>query len=166
MPDDAVKTGLEIFKKTNKSTTSLDSYLSNENWTSKQKTRIKKRVSAEYEKWQELKTRPQNFIDYSTPEQKQLITDRVKELEESNTLVKVMSTGKASIGDPMTKVLHEIYNGKIRLEKIKIVLYHPSMTHYNRFKSKWEQYFPTWQKLAKNENVNLTWYEMNHLSEE
>lgn len=164
--DDAVKTGLEIFKKTNKSTTSLDSYLSNENWTSKQKTRIKKRVSAEYEKWQELKTRPQNFIDYSTPEQKQLITDRVKELEESNTLVKVMSTGKASIGDPMTKVLHEIYNGKIRLEKIKIVLYHPSMTHYNRFKSKWEQYFPTWQKLAKNENVNLTWYEMNHLSEE
>lgn len=164
--DDAVKTGLEIYKKTNKSTTSLNSYLNNENWTNKQKERIKQRVGSEYAKWEELKTRPQNFIDYSTDEQKQLIKDRVKELEEPNTLVKVMSTGKASIGDPMTKVLHEIYNGQIRLENIKIVLYHPSMTHYNKFKSKWEQYFPTWQKLAKNENVNLTWYEMNHLSEE
>ena len=164
--DDAVKTGLEIYKKTNKSTTSLTSYLNNENWTNKQKDRIKQRVGREYEKWEELKNRPQNFIDYSTPEQKQLIDDKVKELEGSNTLVRVMSTGKASIGDPMTKVLHEIFNGEKRLEKIKIVLYHPNMNKYNEFKNKWEQYFPTWQRLAKHENVDLTWFEMPHLINE
>jgi len=164
--DDAVKTGLEIYKSTNKSTTSLNSYLNNDNWTNKQKDRIKQRVGREYEKWEELKNRPQNFIDYSTDEQKQLIKDKEKELEEPNTLVRVMSTGKASIGDPMTKVLHEIYNGEKRLEKIKIILYHPNMNKYNEFKSKWEQYFPTWQKLAKHENVELTWIEMPHLIDE
>ena len=164
--DDAVKTGLEIYKRTNGSTTSLNSYLNNDNWTIKQKERIKQRVGREYEKWKELKNRPQNFIDYSTDEQKQLIKDKEKELEEPNTLVRVMSTGKASIGDPMTKVLHEIYNGEKRLEKIKIILYHPNMNKYNEFKSKWEQYFPTWQKLAKHENVELTWIEMPHLIDE
>ena len=164
--DDAVKTGVEIYKKTNKSSTSLNSYLNNEHWSPKQKDRIKQRVGTEYAKWEELKNRPQNFIDYSTDEQKQLIENRVKELEGSNTLVKVMSTGKASIGDPMTKVLHEIFKGEKRLEKIKIVLYHPNMSKYNEFKSKWEQYFPTWQRLAKHENVDLTWEEMPHLINE
>ena len=77
-----------------------------------------------------------------------------------------MSTGKASIADPVSKIIHEIYNGEIRLEKIKIVLYHPSLKHYNEFKNKWEQYFPTWQRLIKHENINLTWYEMPHLIEE
>ena len=164
--DDAVKTGLEIYKKTNKSTTTLNSYLNNENWTPKQKDRIKQRVGREYEKWELLKTTPQNFIDYSTPEQFKLVTDKVEELKEPNCLVKYMSTGKASIADPVSKIIHEIYNGEIRLEKIKIVLYHPSLKHYNEFKNKWEQYFPTWQRLIKHENINLTWYEMPHLIEE
>ena len=164
--DAAVKTGLEIYKKTNKSTTTLNSYLNNENWTPKQKDRIKQRVGREYEKWELLKTTPQNFIDYSTPEQFKLVTDKVEELKEPNCLVKYMSTGKASIADPVSKIIHEIYNGEIRLEKIKIVLYHPSLKHYNEFKNKWEQYFPTWQRLIKHENINLTWYEMPHLIEE
>jgi hypothetical protein len=164
--DDAVKTGLEIFKKTNKSSTTLNSYLNNENWTPKQKDRIKQRVGRDYEKLELLKTTPQNFIDYSTEEEFKLVTDKVKELEEPNCLVKYMSTGKASIADPVSKIIHEIYNGETRLEKIKIVLYHPSMKHYNEFKIKWEQYFPTWQRLIKHENINLTWYEMPHLTEE
>ena len=42
--DDAVKTGVEIYKKTNKSSTSLNSYLNNEHWSPKQKDRIKQRM--------------------------------------------------------------------------------------------------------------------------
>ena len=75
----------------------------------------------EHAKWEELKNRPQNFIDYSTDAQNKILKDKAKEYEGPNTLVKIISTGKASIGDPMTKALHEIYNGQIRLEKILVL---------------------------------------------
>ena len=160
--DDAVKTCVEILKDTNESMTEVTSFLNEESWTSKEKTRIKRRAKNEFDKQKEEKNIPKNFIEYKTEEEKQLIKDKVKEYEGKNTLVKVMSTGKASIGDPMTKVFHEIYNGETRLEKIVIILYHPSPAVYKIFKEKWEQYFPTWQKLAKNENVELKWVEMDH----
>ena len=66
----------------------------------------------------------------------------------------------------MTKALHEIYNGQIRLEKIVIILYHPNMIKYNDYHTKWKHYFPTWAKLAKHEGVELTWIEMPHLIDE
>ena len=164
--DDAVKTALEIYKKTDKSTAAVNSYLNNENWSPKQKARIKQRVGTEHAKWEELKNRPQNFIDYSTDAQNKILKDKAKEYEGPNTLVKIISTGKASIGDPMTKALHEIYNGQIRLEKIVIILYHPNMIKYNDYHVKWKHYFPTWAKLAKHEGVELTWVEMPHLIDE
>ena len=53
-----------------------------------------------------------------------------------------------------------------QLVQFSVFTPYPGTPAYNEFKNKWEQYFPTWQRLIKHENINLTWYEMPHLKKE
>ena len=166
----AIKTCYEILNETG-SFEEVTKHLSNENSSKKQKEANKRGVKKQVDQREEAKVKPKNFLDYSTPERKQILVDTVKRIKRTpHTLVKKMSTGSIFIGDYISEAIREVRVARDEGKTINtahIVLYHPTMKAKQKFEEKWKQSFVDWQYVLKGGlKLNLTWEVMPHLQDE
>lgn len=165
--EDAVKTAVELSIKYDRDSSVVNDYLNKHKFTSKAKDRIKKNVTTQLNKMDKEAAKPKNFIDWTLPEYREILKEKVKDCEsESGTYSTYWSSAKASIGDYASKMLKKIYQGKENLKKIKVFIHHPSVDAQKTFEKDYEVDFENWQRIFKHEKVDLKWEEMPMTKEE
>lgn len=165
--DDAIKTAVELSIKYDRDSSVVNDYLNKHKFTSKAKDRIKKNVATKLNKLDKLAARPENFIDWTLPDYREILKEKVKEYEsESGTFSTYWTSAKASIGDYASKMLKKIYQGKENVKKIKLLIHHPDTDAKKTFEKDYEVDFENWQRIFKHEAVVLTWEEMPMTKEE
>ena len=71
------------------------------------------------------KNKPVNWIDWTTKENKEKLDRYVEKLKTKNSLTKVYSSGKVTLGDDLIKVLNAYYGKTQKIQNVNIVLYQP-----------------------------------------
>ena len=62
-----------------------------------------------------------------------------------------MSTGKAGIGNYVSRYLNTIQNGTTKIKKVHVILSHPKIRYKKKFDDEYKKYFECWKKKLEEE---------------
>ena len=162
-PDDTVRTCVDLVREFGKGSQLINDLLIARGYLSDERKSIKGKVATRIENEDEIaKQKSLNFNDWKSDESKEIMKKRKKGYDkEPTTLVRIMSTGKAGIGNLISRDLYTIQNGNTKIKKLIVILYHPTIRYKEKFDKEYIKYFKSWKvtlKLAH--NVDLSWEEM------
>jgi len=100
------------------------------------------------------KNKPVNWIDWTTKENKEKLDRYVEKLKTKNSLTKVYSSGKVTLGDDLIKVLNAYYGKTQKIQNVNIVLYHSSLKSKDRWKKEYQVGFDNFAKILSKIDVN------------
>src|SRR5210317_330814 len=100
------------------------------------------------------KNKPVNWIDWTTKENKEKLDKYMEKLKTKNSLTKVYSSGKVTLGDDLIKVLNAYYGKTQKIQNVNIVLYHSSLKSKDRWKKEYQVGFDNFAKILSKIDVN------------
>lgn len=160
---DTLRTALRLARKHGKDNKVITELLNEEGYNSKQKISIKGKIATRLEnEIEDAEQKSLNFNDWKDDESKEIIEKKRKEYaKDPTTIVGTMSTGKAGIGNYVSRYLNTIQNGTTKIKKVHVILSHPKIRYKKKFDDEYKKYFECWKvtlKLAH--DVDLSWEEM------
>jgi hypothetical protein len=133
------------------------------NWckNSKEKRNVTTRVNKMLEDEYNRKNQPANSIDYTVDEEMKILKDKIKKYNKKPyTHSRIASTGKFALGDYLIKIINNYYSNKKNIKNVHIVMYHPNITAYEKYKKDYEKGFLNFKKLLKKIEVDVKIEEM------
>ena len=100
------------------------------------------------------KNKPVNWIDWTTKENKEKLDKYMEKLKTKNSLTKVYSSGKVTLGDDLIKVLNAYYGKTQKIQNVNIVLYHSSLKSKDRWKKEYQVGFDNFAKILSKIDVD------------
>ena len=126
------------------------------NLSSVEKGKVTKAAKKILEEQEHERTKPKNWIDYTTDSEQKKLNNMIKEYEkDKHTIAKKFSSGKAALGDYITKVVDSIYNGNKIVKTIIMIIYHPNVPTKTKYEKKYKQGWGSMKKFIESHPKNI-----------